>query len=213
MTISAWYMDENEVSDQRLPHTRNPKEVVSIELLASLGVLHWSGLTGQDDETLTKIRHDRGYTYFDIITVAPDKLPDYENKIKSFYKEHIHYDEEIRYCLDGSGYFDVRDENDKWIRIQVEPGDIIILPEGSYHRFTCDEKNYIIAMRLFVGEPVWTPYNRNEIDEAKNASRKKYVDKFLTSTSEKFEDLPLKKKQKNEETVDEEKVGEEKTEK
>ena len=87
--------------------------------------------------------------------------------------EHIHYDEEIRYCLEGSGYFDVRDKEDKWIRIQLEAGDMIVLPEGMYHRFTGDSGNYIKAMRLFVGEPVWTPYNRTDIDE-NNASRMKY---------------------------------------
>jgi hypothetical protein len=30
-----------------------------------------------------------------------------------------------------------------------------------------------------VGEPVWTPYNRDEIDELKNASRLKYEATFL----------------------------------
>jgi hypothetical protein len=30
-----------------------------------------------------------------------------------------------------------------------------------------------------VGEPVWTPYNREDIDEKKDASRQKYVENIL----------------------------------
>ncbi|XP_010846747.1 PREDICTED: 1,2-dihydroxy-3-keto-5-methylthiopentene dioxygenase [Bison bison bison] len=114
----------------------------------------------ENDPELEKIRKERNYSWMDIITICKDKLPNYEEKIKMFFEEHLHLDEEIRYILDGSGYFDVRDQEDRWIRISMEKGDMITLPAGIYHRFTLDEKNYVKAMRLFVGDPVWTPYNR-----------------------------------------------------
>jgi len=45
------------------------------------------------------------------------------------------------------------------------------LPEGIYHRFTCDEANHIHAMRLFKGSPVWTPFNRPQEDHASRKVR------------------------------------------
>lgn len=39
------------------------------------------------------MRAERGYDYEDTCTVSPEKMPNYEEKIKSFYEEHIHSDE------------------------------------------------------------------------------------------------------------------------
>ncbi|RDX60146.1 1,2-dihydroxy-3-keto-5-methylthiopentene dioxygenase 2, partial [Mucuna pruriens] len=188
--LEAWYMDDSD-ADQRLPHHKEPKQFVSLDKLAGkllaayveLGVLSWK-LDADNHETdpeLKKICEERGYTYKDVCEVCPEKLPNYEEKIKSFFEEHLHTDEEIRFCAAGSGYFDLRDHNDAWIRVWVKKGGMIILPAGIYHRFTLDESNYIKcvtclyprqveklipcslghkALRFFVGEPVWTPYNR-----------------------------------------------------
>ncbi|KAL6007247.1 hypothetical protein ACLOJK_032743, partial [Asimina triloba] len=151
--IQAWYMDDCD-EDQRLPHHRDPKRFVSLKQLEELGVLSWR-LTADDfenDEELKKIRAARGYSYMDICEVCPEKLPNYEAKIKSFFEEHLHTDEEIRYCLEGSGYFDVRDKIDGWIRIAVKKGAMIVLPAGIYHRFTLDTDNYIKAFNMFTAQ-------------------------------------------------------------
>ena len=46
-------------------------------------------------------------TLQDFCEVSPEKMPNYEEKIKSFYEEHFHTDEGIRYCVAGSGELNV----------------------------------------------------------------------------------------------------------
>jgi 1,2-dihydroxy-3-keto-5-methylthiopentene dioxygenase len=61
------------------------------------------------------------------------------------------------------------------VRIHVKAGDLTTLPEGIYYR-SIDEKDRIHSMRLFIGQPVWTQFNR-PCEE--HESQVKYVRDFL----------------------------------
>ncbi|KAI4100003.1 MAG: hypothetical protein LQ339_005669 [Xanthoria mediterranea] len=169
------FYHDNLPGDCRLPHDSGQE--LSPSHLTDLGVLYYnfpplSPTSSTQIEDLAKTRH---YVNRDEITVSPAAMGSvYEDKIKMFYDEHMHEDEEIRYILKGAGYFDVRDVQDQWIRIEVEEGDLLILPPGIYHRFTVNQDNYINAMRLFRTEPKWTALNRGEDTDA-NKLREEYL--------------------------------------
>lgn len=96
----------------------------------------------KDENEVNSIARERQYRNRDVITVSPEGLgATYEDKIRTFFHEHLHEDEEIRYILDGGGFFDVRGRDDAWLRIQLERGDLMIMPAGIYHRFTTDTQN------------------------------------------------------------------------
>ncbi|KAI1305292.1 putative 1,2-dihydroxy-3-keto-5-methylthiopentene dioxygenase [Halotydeus destructor] len=175
--VRAWYMQNVAPGDsQRLPNHLDPPQFVELDqLYKTTGVLYWKLDADNCDEQLSQIRKERGYTYSDELECCPAKLENYSEKLKMFFAEHLHSDEEIRFVLDGSGYFDVRNLDDKWIRIEVEKGDLIVLPAGIYHRFTLDEKDYIKAMRLFIGEPVWLALNRPADEHPARASYLQHI--------------------------------------
>jgi 1,2-dihydroxy-3-keto-5-methylthiopentene dioxygenase len=123
--------------DQREAHDSGRD--VSVDELSKLGVLYFHH---PDIEGVDELATKRNYRNRDTITVSPQAMGDvYEDKVKMFFNEHLHEDEEIRYILEGTGFFDVRSEGDQWIRIRLDKFDGIVLPPGIYHRFTTDENN------------------------------------------------------------------------
>jgi len=180
--MRAWIYDETSSDDQRLPHKTTPEQIITKTELDQLGILSWhlnnpkQYIDSPNAGELGKIRQERNYKNYDIITVSKKTLPNYDEKIVAFFSEHLHEDEEIRLCVNGSGYFDIRsDINQKWIRIHVTEGDLIVLPAGCYHRFTVDEDDYIQAMRLFKDAPKWEAINRSDEKAEKTNVRKEYL--------------------------------------
>ena len=60
------------------------------------------------NEELSALRKERGYSYFDYVNVSREGLPNYEDKLKIFYEEHLHTDEEIRFVLRPPLYWHCR---------------------------------------------------------------------------------------------------------
>jgi methylthioribulose-1-phosphate dehydratase len=174
--IRSWKIDPSRNNEDLRNdlHYREP-QWVSVEDLKKVGVLVWKLSGSKDDPELVKICTERKYKNRDEKEIGK-QLPNYDEMIKTFATEHLHADEEIRYVLKGSGYFDVRNKDDEWLRIQVTRGDLIILPEGIYHRYVADVTNYIHVMRLFQEEPKWLPINRPCDD---HESRKRYIKLFF----------------------------------
>jgi len=127
---------------------------------------------GNNDAYVQEVRDNNDYQYADIIVVT--------SFFPGFWDEHLHEATTIRYMVDGSGYFDLRDVNDEWVRIPVSAGDWFEWPAGIEHRFSVDEKAYIQAMRLYKGSasPEWSAVPRSAV-AGNNTARNAYVDTYL----------------------------------
>ncbi|KAH7432198.1 hypothetical protein KP509_07G013000 [Ceratopteris richardii] len=176
--LEAWlYRPTDE--DRRLPHQHFPNQLISPLHLTELGVMHWEidADNWQTDPTFLRVKSEQGYVFTETITVAPGALDEYEKKTHHFFQEHLHPYEESRLILEGSGYWDIRDYNDDWIRFRVCKGDMVTLPPGMYHRFTVDINDFIKAVLLFKETPTRVDILRPDGDDTQ--ARKEYITNVL----------------------------------
>ena len=140
----------------------NPDTEIDAAALAAEGILHWSLPTDEASwaAPLQAIRDARGYVSMDQVHLGPETA-DLDALLDRFFAEHLHTDEEIRFVVAGSGIFDLRDVDDRWMRVHVGAGDLIIVPANKYHRFALDEGKTITCKRLFQDNSGWTPVARS----------------------------------------------------
>ena len=108
---------------------------------------------------LDELTKRRGYITQDEVKLAPD-TPNLEVVLKKFDPEHHHDDDEVRFLLSGEGIFDIRSNDDRWMRVVVEPGDLLVVPKGKHHRFELTEKRAIHCVRLFKDSAGWAAIYR-----------------------------------------------------
>lgn len=139
----------------------NQSERIAPDDLARRGVLSWSVPADETVRaaTIDRIKREHGYVDEDFVELSAD-TPNLEAICAKFDREHYHTEDEVRFVVAGEGIFDVRDEADRWIRIEVAEGDMIVIPACAHHRFFLTAQKQIRCMRLFANNDGWAPLYR-----------------------------------------------------
>lgn len=114
---------------------------------------------------IEKLKTRGGYVTADVIDVSPE-TPGLKEMLAKFNREHWHDEDEVRFIISGHGLFHVRPRTGSVISIEVEPGDLIRVPRGTWHWFNLCTDRRIRAIRLFQDMAGWTPhYTDSGVDE------------------------------------------------
>lgn len=114
---------------------------------------------GSYRSSVDMLKTERGYIEEDIVELGPS-TPNLEAICAKFVDEHHHDEDEVRFVLEGEGIFDIRSSDDRWMRVVVQPGDLIVVPAGRHHRFLLTESKRIRCVRLFRDTSGWVPHYR-----------------------------------------------------
>ncbi|HEY4223939.1 MAG TPA: cupin domain-containing protein [Myxococcota bacterium] len=140
----------------------SPNEKIDGNVLEANGVFYRQLPMEKDQYQphLDDLTKKRGYITQDEVKLWPD-MPNLEVALKKFDPEHHHEEDEVRFVLDGEGVFDIRSNDERWMRVIVEKGDLIVVPKGKHHRFELTEQTQIHCVRLFKDPAGWVAVYRN----------------------------------------------------
>ena len=113
---------------------------------------------------IDKLKASGGYVTADVIDVTP-QTPNLEAMLAKFSREHWHDEDEVRFIIRGRGLFHIHPRKGNVFALEVEAGDLIRVPRGTWHWFDLCADRQIRAIRLFQDPSGWTPhYTESGID-------------------------------------------------
>jgi len=149
--MQIWEMESYATGDQRLPHHKFPPKLLSTtQLQTKAGVIHYK-VDIEDTQAmkkrLSRVKDDYKVMNGDVFTMDENVI-DFESKLKAMYEPNEKQDDSIFLVLEGAIYFDVEFEEDEWIRIQCERGDLIVIPKDTSFRSTVTPSNFVKMQRF-----------------------------------------------------------------
>lgn len=98
---------------------------------------------------------EHGYVNADVINVNKE-TPNIEAIRAKFLSEHTHAEDEVRFFVDGEGYFFFHlEKSSEVIKLLCEKGDFISVPKGITHWFDLAPKYHVKAIRVFQNPEGW----------------------------------------------------------
>ena len=107
-----------------------------------------------------------GYLTADVISI--NSLTENYNAIRAkFLAEHTHSEDEIRFFVDGQGFFWFNLEGAPVFNVLCQKGDLISVPAGTKHWFDAGANDpFVKAIRIFIDQSGWIPeYTGSGIDQ------------------------------------------------
>jgi 1,2-dihydroxy-3-keto-5-methylthiopentene dioxygenase len=115
-------------------------------------------------QEIERLKARGGYVTADVIDVNP-RTPGLDAMLARFNREHWHAEDEVRFIIHGRGLFHIRPGQGAVLGIEVEAGDLLSVPRGTWHWFDLCASREIRAIRLFQDPAGWAPnYTESGID-------------------------------------------------
>ena len=83
---------------------------------------------------IDRLKAQGAYVTADVIDVQPD-TPGLEAMLAKFSREHWHDEDEVRFIVRGRGLFHIHPRQGPVVAVEVEAGDLIRVPRGTWHWF------------------------------------------------------------------------------
>lgn len=125
---------------------------------------------------LEPFMREGGYQTADVIAVHSE-TPGLEELRAKFLREHTHSEDEVRFFVDGQGYFWFHLDDcpgvppeERVFCVKCEAGDLLSVPAGVKHWFDLGPVAFVKAIRIFIDPAGWVPHYTDSALESRYAS-------------------------------------------